>query len=745
MKMNEWGSHCLWYAQNNQPIMQNVREIARLLNCCEEDALLLFTIYNMAKSMPISDFTVEDDVSRLLNTADLSIYSKHKERDRFISYVDKKVASNKMYLRHNLYGDIMRFAFPARAKEHGVVFTPEPIVDFIVTSVNDILERDFSINIKHPSVNIIDPFAGTGLFLDTLLHQFGADGMKSKMICHEINPIFYYLCKHNLANKHGVEVKLCDTFNTDIYNDKINVVISNPPYLININSFSNQSYPIDDRLRATYIASSTSRNVSSLYDAYYKAYRWASDIVLRNGGLVGFISNGSWLYNKSGDGFRRSICNEFTSAYILNLRGNARSRGRNNKEEGGKIFDDGCMTTSAISILVHNKEKRDGKIQMSYHDIGKNMSTNDKFNNIIKFRSVLNPSCVFEKVEMDKYGDITDNRRDDFYTLTPLCPSGEEPNAVFTSYIRHQRDSYIHGFRSYSRKGDNITINNGADDIYMEPYPIYWRLFSKKYRHRESEREWEKNVFRKYLRKGEADNLFMILTASEPTFEFSLTISNIIPDPYFFNGTYFIPLYSFTDEGERVCLISDYYHDMVNAKYNSNFTKEDIFYYVFAYLSSLDYEQKYTNNLKKSLPRVGLPDEVSEFSVFVERGRKLADLHINYEKYEPCKDVVMFDRCKGDYTMSNVKFGVGGNKRRIIFNKNITLDNIPDEVYSYQLFGKSLPEWFIEYHKRTVCKKTGIIDDPNVLNDEHGDPKYLLRLLMSLMTVSLEINKINKK
>lgn len=57
----------------------------------------------------------------------------------------------------------------------------------------------------------------------------------------------------------------------------------------------------------------------------------------------------------------------------------------------------------------------------------------------------------------------------------------------------------------------------------------------------------------------------------------------------------------------------------------------------------------------------------------------------------------------------------------------------------------SLPEWFIEYHKRTVCKNTGIIDDPNVLNDEHGDPKYLLRLLMSLMTVSLEINKINKK
>lgn len=72
--------------------------------------------------------------------------------------------------------------------------------------------------------------------------------------------------------------------------------------------------------------------------------------------------------------------------------------------------------------------------------------------------------------------------------------------------------------------------------------------------------------------------------------------------------------------------------------------KEDIFYYVYGYLHSTDYRSAFTDDLKLSLPRIGFVDDLDDFRRFVEAGRKLADLHLNYESAPPCKEVLINGR-----------------------------------------------------------------------------------------------------
>ena len=95
------------------------------------------------------------------------------------------------------------------------------------------------------------------------------------------------------------------------------------------------------------------RHLNSLYDAYIKAFRWASDrLDPAHGGIIGFVSNGSWLDGNGIDGFRKCLEGEFSSIYVYNLRGNQQTSGELSRKEGGKIFGSDSRTPVAITILV---------------------------------------------------------------------------------------------------------------------------------------------------------------------------------------------------------------------------------------------------------------------------------------------------------------------------------------------------------------------------------------------------------
>lgn len=164
----------------------------------------------------------------------------------------------------------------------------------------------------------------------------------------------------------------------------VRVIVGNPPYSIGQKSAhddaQNLQYPnLDKRIADTYVKFTEASLKKSLYDSYIKAFRWASDRISQDeGGIVAFISNGAWLDSSAGSGIRRCFEQEFTSIYVLNLRGNQRTSGELSRKEGGKIFGSGSRTPIAITCLVKNPSKKGQKAIIHYHDIGDYLSREQK-------------------------------------------------------------------------------------------------------------------------------------------------------------------------------------------------------------------------------------------------------------------------------------------------------------------------------------------------------------------------------
>lgn len=218
MKPIDWGNACIETTKLNIEANKRIDAIASILKCTPEDALVLFVIHNMTKNIPpILEFE-DDELTTYLSGFDLSVYNDHPGRVSFIKKISENIKTNKRYRSHNIYGDLVLIVFPKLAKKYGIVFTPPEIVDFINNSVKDILYSEFGVDIKDESVSILDPFSGTGLFIDSLIDMFGEDNFNAELKCNEINPVFYYLCNRNLSKYKNIPkrpiITLCDTFDS---------------------------------------------------------------------------------------------------------------------------------------------------------------------------------------------------------------------------------------------------------------------------------------------------------------------------------------------------------------------------------------------------------------------------------------------------------------------------------------------------------------------------------------------------
>ena len=225
--------------------------------------------------------------------------------------------------------------------------------------------------------------------------------------------------------------------------------------------------------------------------------------------------------------------------------------------------------------------------------------------------------------------------------------------------------------------------------------------------------------------------------------------------------------------------ISDYILKQARTQYSEpKIKKEDIFYYVYGFLHSEEYRAEFAADLKKMLPRIPLVDTADEFWAFSKAGRKLAEIHLNYETAEPYKslivssnqvssDLPIFSGMAADikgfysaeapetlYRVRQMRFakksgydtkGKAKNvddKTRIIYNEKIAIAGIPEEAYKYVVNGKSAIEWIMERYAITTDKASGIVNDPNDWALEHNDPKYIFNLVLRVITVSLETMKI---
>ena len=185
---------------------------------------------------------------------------------------------------------------------------------------------------------------------------------------------------------------------------------------------------------------------------------------------------------------------------------------------------------------------------------------------------------------------------------------------------------------------------------------------------------------------------------------------------------------------------------------NNPITKDDLFYYIYGILHNQDYRTKYANNLSKELPRIPRVATYEDFKAFSEAGRKLADLHVNFEKQPRYKGVTVKMREGNTFRVTQMKWGkIAGktgnaakDKTRLIYNEDITIENIPLEAQEYVVNKKSALDWIVERCRISIDKDSGIVNDFNQYGEELGDPAYLYDLFLRVITVSLETMKIVK-
>jgi predicted helicase len=177
--------------------------------------------------------------------------------------------------------------------------------------------------------------------------------------------------------------------------------------------------------------------------------------------------------------------------------------------------------------------------------------------------------------------------------------------------------------------------------------------------------------------------------------------------------------------------------------------KEDLFYYVYGLLHSPDFCERYADNLTKELPRIPCVKTASDFWAFSRAGRKLADLHLDYETV-PCHPVeyeggalLINGLDDADFRVAQMKFASKVDKSRVVYNHKITMTGIPLEAYAYVVNGKPALEWVMERQAITTHKDSGIVNDANLWATETiGNARYPLELFQRVITVSLETMKL---
>ena len=275
------------------------------------------------------------------------------------------------------------------ADTHGIVYTPQPIVDFMVKSVEHILRTEFNRSLSDSGVNIIDPFVGTGNFIVRIMQALDPISLERKytadppeLQCNEVMLLPYYIANLNIehefytaTNRYVPYGGLClvDTFELAEDREQLQlftpdntarvekqkasemfVVIGNPPYNVgqvneNDNNKNREYETMDKSIEDTYAKDSKATLRSQLYDPYIKAIRWALDRIGEEG-VVAFITNNSFIEGLAFDGMRKHLADDCDAIYILDLGGNAR---KGLKVSDANVF--GIRVGVSINLFVKKK------------------------------------------------------------------------------------------------------------------------------------------------------------------------------------------------------------------------------------------------------------------------------------------------------------------------------------------------------------------------------------------------------
>ena len=355
--------------------------------------------------------------------------------------------SEKQHFLNTIYEKFFQEYSEDTADTHGIVYTPQPIVDFMVNSVEYLLKTEFNRSLSDTGVHIIDPFVGTGNFIVRIMQDIQKIALEDKyrheLHCNEVLLLPYYIANLNIEQEflhhtkkylpferivfadtfelfHQQQMELLTEENTKRVEQQkakdMFVVIGNPPYNAGQQSENdnnkNRPYEVlDEQIRATYVKDSKAQLKYNTYDPFVRAFSWASNRI-GNSGIVAFITNNNFINGLAFDGMRKHLAEEFNALYLLNLGGNINKR----QPAGSNVFD--IKIGVSIALLVRTGEPIDSPCIL-YNNETELLSKAQTFHFLKTHKSV--SDVTWQEIQPDeKYTWITEGLHADFDTLIPI-------------------------------------------------------------------------------------------------------------------------------------------------------------------------------------------------------------------------------------------------------------------------------------------------------------------------------------
>lgn len=440
-------------------------------------------------------FTSENAVSKSMETVLAKIYDNHidtesRSLEKFYDSVRRRAAdiitsNGRQTLVLELYDRFFRNAFPSVTQKLGIVYTPIEAVDYLIRSVENIMNDEFGSSLGDEGVNILDPFVGTGTFIVRLMQSniLSAEQTKfkfqSEIHANEVLLLAYYIACVNIEAayedilreneyKSFAGMVLTDTFQlfeqdkektsqlfpenshrrTRQKDKNIQVIMGNPPYSVH----SRTKYPkLDTSYKKMIIDTSTARHKSSLNDPFYKAIYWAA-LSIDQDGIVAFVINNSWITSSISDGFRKFLRQAFSHVYLLDLKGDIRkaSFDKENSLEGGNIFDDKTQNGIVIAIFVKKSDYKEKAI-VKYTDIGDCLTTSQKLNKLVNLPPIkeLTDNKSSCRISPNEFEDWLNPRISVSEGIYRLGNKGDQDKAIFLDYtsgVKTNRDEWAINF-----------------------------------------------------------------------------------------------------------------------------------------------------------------------------------------------------------------------------------------------------------------------------------------------------------
>jgi predicted helicase len=471
--------------------------------------------------------------------------------ERFYKIIEKNAATivdydRKQTFLNMLYEKFFQGFAVKVADTHGIVYTPQEIVSFMVESVDEILKTEFNKNLSSKGVHILDPFVGTGNFIMRVIEQISPLKLEDKYLnelhCNEVLLLPYYIASMNIEHafhektgkyKAFEGICLVDTF--EIIEAKqqdlrmfapenaervkrqkeapIFVIIGNPPYnvgQINENDNNkNRKYPtLDDLVFDNYAKDSKATLKNALSDVYVKAFAWATKrLENQSDGVVAFVTNNGFYDGIAFDGMRKHLAENFNKIFILNLKGNARTSGERRRQEGGNIFDDAIRVGICITFLV--KKSNSNHCEIFYNEVEDYWKKKQKASYISSHRNY--SKIAWEQLTPNAKYTWSKGLHDSFDDFLPMgtkagkASKSEAEGVIFKDYsngVKTNSDAYVYNF---SEEKQSIQYQKMVENYNAEFFR--WKASSKEkedfetfLKVDETTLKWIRNTKRRLLR-----------------------------------------------------------------------------------------------------------------------------------------------------------------------------------------------------------------------------------------------------